>query len=72
MLRKFKLFSSVAHPIFVRGLDLADNHIFVGISPATILCVNYQTGELVDLFPFSDDVRVCIHGLKIFPPDIKI
>lgn len=72
MLRKFKLFSSVAHPIFIRGLDLADNHIFVGISPATILCVNYQTGELVDLFPFSDDVRVYIHGLKVFPPYIKI
>ena len=52
-------------PFFVRGLDLSEDLLFIGISPAAILCVNWQTGKLVDVFNYTDDVRVAVHGLHI-------
>ncbi len=52
-------------PFFVRGLDLSEDLLFIGISPAAILCVNWQTGKLVDVFDYTDDVRVAVHGLHI-------
>ena len=56
---------SVPRPVFVRGLDRLDGLLFVGISPASILCIDLQSGELVDSFSYSDDVSVCIHGLRV-------
>jgi hypothetical protein len=55
----------VAKPCFVRGLDYFDGSLFVGISPATILEIDYETGELLDYFKYANDVRVAVHGLKI-------
>jgi hypothetical protein len=49
----------------VRGLDIRDELIFCGISPAAILCLNWQTGQLVDSFDYTDDIRIAIHGLKL-------
>lgn len=62
-----KLFKSqpVAKPLFWRGMAVDGDYIFVGTSPASILCLNYKTNKLADLYSFSDDRRVCVHGLAI-------
>lgn len=49
----------------VRGLDVRNNLLFSGISPAAILCVDWKTGTRVDAFDYSDDCRIAIHGLKL-------
>ncbi len=54
-----------ATPLFTRGLDVADDFAFVGFSPATIAMVNRHTGELLDMYQYSKDVKVCVHGLKV-------
>lgn len=56
---------SIARPLFVRGLTRRGDHLFVGVSPASILQVDWATGELVDAYCYSTDVRVCIHGLEV-------
>ena len=53
-----------ARPVFVRGLCRTPaGTILVGISPATILEFNWNTGRLVDSFSYSNDVNVAVHGL---------
>lgn len=62
----YRLFGHVqmARPVFVRGLsETPTGTILVGISPAAVLEIDWKTGRLVDAFSYSDDVRVCIHGL---------
>lgn len=54
-----------ATPHFVRGMQLVGDRLFVGISPATILCIDLASGEIVDHYQFSRDVRVAVHGLKV-------
>lgn len=50
--------------IFVRGLQLVKpNRILVGISPASILEIDWEKQELVDFFQYSSDVGDAIHGL---------
>ena len=54
-----------AKPIWVRGLcETPRGTILVGISPATILELDVETGKLIDSFNFSRDLKVCIHGLS--------
>ena len=52
-------------PFFVRGMDILDDLLFVGISPAAILCVNWRTGKLIDVYNYSSDTRIAVHGLKV-------
>ncbi len=52
-------------PFFVRGMDIIDDSIFIGISPATILQFNLETGQLVDLFNYSQNLASCIHGIAV-------
>ena len=52
-------------PLFVRGLDRLGDLLFVGVSPATILCIDEHQGKLVDAYSYSQDVGVCIHGLRV-------
>jgi hypothetical protein len=54
-----------SRPLFVRGLDLVEDQLFVGLSPASILCIDWRRGELVDVYSYSQNVRDCIHGLKV-------
>ncbi len=63
---KLAKFPSVM-PLFIRGLDRVGDQLFVGISPATILRIDWPKGELIDLFTFSDDVSVAVHGLRAIP-----
>lgn len=59
--------SSVAQPLFVRGLDWdkETNFLFVGISPASILCLDWEKEKLLDAYNYSHNLRHCIHGLKV-------
>ena len=55
----------LATPLFVRGLDVLPGLLFVGYSPASIACIDVGTGELIDHYRYSDDIRVCVHGLRV-------
>lgn len=56
---------SVAKPLFVRGLVRRGDTLFVGVSPAAILEIDWTSGELLDAYQYSSDVHVCIHGLEV-------
>lgn len=56
---------SAPRPVFVRGLDKLGDLVFVGISPASILCIDWRSGELVGYYRYSADVAVCVHGLRV-------
>ena len=56
---------SAVMPFFVRGMDLQDDLLFVGISPAAILCIEWHSGKLADVYNYTDDTRIAVHGLKI-------
>ena len=56
---------AAARPLFLRGLAMHDNLIFAGFSPATIVCVDKASGEVLDYYFHSTDVRVCVHGLTV-------
>ncbi len=49
----------------LRGLDKLGKLLFLGISPATILCIDVESGELIDYYSYSTDVNACIHGIKV-------
>jgi hypothetical protein len=53
-------------PFYVRGLDIDGDILFVGISPAAILCIDWKKEKLIDLFDYSSDLRVSVHGLRIY------
>jgi len=52
-------------PYFVRGLDIYGGHLFVGISPATILEFDMETKRLESMYSYSRDLASCIHGIKV-------
>lgn len=56
---------SAPRPVFLRGLDKIGNYLFVGISPSTILCIDFRSGKLLDFFTYINKVNVCVHGLKV-------
>jgi hypothetical protein len=54
-----------ARPFFLRGMEMVGRNLYIGASPATIICLNLDSGELVDTYVYSTDVSVGIHGLKV-------
>ncbi|MCZ7647056.1 MAG: hypothetical protein M5U26_17665 [Planctomycetota bacterium] len=62
-LRKFTL----ARPLFVRGMDLSGDHLFIGLAPASILRIDWKKKELVDAFQYTTDLRHSVHSLKADP-----
>jgi hypothetical protein len=56
-----------ARPLFVRGLVLDGARAFIGLSPASIVCLDWRRGVVLDTFQYSDDVRCCVHGLALAP-----
>jgi hypothetical protein len=55
---------TVARPIFVRGLcQVSEQSVLVGISPAAILEINWMTEKLLDMYVYSADRHICVHGL---------
>lgn len=54
----------IKSPLFLRGLCPAgQSRILVGFSPATIAEIDIEKGRLLDLFQYSQDIAVCVHGL---------
>ena len=41
------------------------NRLFVGYSPAAIVSIDLETGEMIDGYQHSTDVRECVHGLRV-------
>lgn len=55
-----------ALPLFVRGQHLLpDGRLFIGLSPASIACIDLERGGLIDLFTLSRHVHHTIHGLHV-------
>ena len=54
---------ATARPLYLRGLEVTEDFIFAGFSPATIVCIDKASGQLVDYYFHSTDMRDCIHGL---------
>jgi hypothetical protein len=65
-LKQLGLKSPLARPLFVRGIDRLDDNLFVGFSPATIVCIDRNRMQLVDLYQHSRDVGECIHGVHVW------
>jgi hypothetical protein len=57
--------SSIARPLFVRGLDLVGDLLFVGLSPAAVVAIDLASGALAGAYRYSRNVHVCVHGLKV-------
>jgi hypothetical protein len=55
-----------ARPLFLRGMDRVGDRLFLGLSPAAVVCLDLRSRDLVDTFRYSRDVRVCVHGLKVW------
>jgi hypothetical protein len=56
---------ATARPLFLRGLAMNEQYIFAGFSPATIMCIEKDSGRHVDTYFHSNDARVCVHGLDL-------
>lgn len=54
---------ATARPLYLRGLAITGDYIFAGFSPATIVRIDKASGQLVDYYFHSTDMRDCIHGL---------
>lgn len=59
--------SAVARALFVRGLTVHGSSMFIGMSPATILEIDRDSGALVTHVQLARDPRVCVHGLAVAP-----
>ncbi|HVC71615.1 MAG TPA: hypothetical protein VNC61_15280 [Acidimicrobiales bacterium] len=59
----------VAAPLFARGLQVHGDRVFVGVSPASILLIDWPAGRLIDTFQHSDQVTTAVHGLVVVGAD---
>ena len=58
-----------SQPVFVRGLCLTRRGtVLAGISPATMLEIDWRRGKLVDLYSFSRTVHEAVHGIECIYP----
>ena len=55
----------VAAPLFARGLQVVGDQVFVGVSPASILCIDWPRGRLLDTFQYTELVTTAVHGLVV-------
>jgi hypothetical protein len=53
---------------WLRGLEpLAPNKLLVGTAPATVACVDLNTGEIDERIQLSEDPNEAVHGLTVSP-----
>lgn len=57
--------SRISSPLFARGLSVVGDRVFVGIGPASIVCIDWSGGRMVDAYQYSEDVDVAVHGLHV-------
>ena len=56
--------------LFVRGLQVIDERrILAGISPASLIEIDFHSGNLLDCYRYSEDVGDAVHGLVCMPKD---
>ncbi|MCI5045293.1 MAG: hypothetical protein MRY72_11405 [Aquisalinus sp.] len=57
----------VARANFNRGLAITPDqqYIYVGSSPSSVFKVQVETGEIVDKYELSDDMRNSVHGILL-------
>jgi hypothetical protein len=55
----------VATPLFARGLQVIGDRLYVGVSPASIICIDWPSGRLLDAFQYTDKVTTAVHGLVV-------
>lgn len=67
-LRNFIIRKRMTRPLFTRGLcRLDDARLLVGVSPASVLEIDYKKARLLDLFTLSTSANECVHGLEAVP-----
>lgn len=52
-------------PFKLRGLQARDGKIFIGMCPAAVLCVDWQRGSLLNVYNYTKDDRIGVHGLQL-------
>jgi len=58
----------MTRPLFTRGMcRLDDARLLVGVSPATVLEIDYKKSRLLGMFQYSTSANECIHGLEAAP-----
>jgi hypothetical protein len=63
VLHKLNLADFPSKPLFVRGLQVYQNQVFAGISPASVVHFDLQSNKIIDLYSLSNNPDKCIHGL---------
>jgi len=64
----FVIRKRLSRPLFNRGMCVLDaSRVLIGVSPASVLEIDYQSGKLLDLCQVSDAVNECVHGLEAIP-----
>jgi len=67
-MRNFITRKRMSRPLFARGLCRLDaSRVLVGVSPATVLEIDYKQGKLLDMFQLSESPNECVHGLEATP-----
>ncbi len=54
-----------ARPLFLRGMDIVGRKAYIGAAPALILCIDLDSGSLLDTFLYSSNVSMSVHGIKV-------
>lgn len=49
--------------LFLRGLVVDNDRIYLGLSPASIIEINWRTKRFSDGYQYSANVNHCVHGL---------
>lgn len=57
----------LSRPLFARGLQVRGDDVFVGVSPATVLKIDWRSGSVEDVYQHSTDVNAAVHGLQVAP-----
>ncbi len=67
--KNFLIRKRMTRPLFTRGMCLLDDsRLLVGVSPATVLEIDYKQGRLLGLMQLSDSANECVHGLEAALP----
>lgn len=66
--RNFLNRKRMSRSMFTRGMCLLDDaRVLVGVSPASVLEIDYKEGRLLKLVQLSDGINECVHGLEAVP-----
>ncbi len=52
-------------PFFVRGMGMNGNHLYIGLSPSSVLKLDISSGQLSACHSYSHNLASCVHGLCV-------